>query len=73
MCQWVLTRKRTLWGGGALQLLEHTVPLDVARDDDDGGDAELPREVDLLGRLGALEFVDLKPVPIDTAKGRGVQ
>ena len=29
----------TIWGGGALQLLEHAVPLDAARDDDGGGDA----------------------------------
>eukprot|EP00964_Phaeocystis_antarctica_P118567 scaffold82349_cov62-Phaeocystis_antarctica.AAC.5 len=43
-----------------------------ARDDDGGGDAELlVREVDLLGRLRALELVDLKRVTVDTAKGRG--
>ena len=60
-------------GGGALQLLEHAVLLDAARDDDGGGDAEpLVREVDPLGRLRALELVDLKRVTIDTAKGRGV-
>ena len=60
-------------GGGALQLLEHAVLLDAARDDDGGGDAEagpLVREVDLLGRLYALELVDLKRVTIDTAKGK---
>ena len=62
----------TIWGGGALQLLEHAVPLDAARDDDGGGNAQpLAREVDLLCRLCALELVDLKWVPIDTAKGRG--
>ena len=58
---------------GALQLLEHAVLLDAARDDDGGGDAEagpLVREVDLLGRLYALELVDLKRVTIDTAKGK---
>ena len=61
-------------GGGALQLLEHTVPLDAARDDDGGGNAQpLAREVDLLCRLCALELVDLKRVPVDTAKGRGVR
>ena len=27
----------TIWGGGALQLLEHAVPLDAARNDDGGG------------------------------------
>ena len=61
-----------LWGGGALQLLEHAVSLDAARNDDGGGDAEpLAREVDLLGRLRTLELVDLKRVPVDTANGRG--
>ena len=60
-------------GGGALQLLEHAVLLDAARDDDGGGNAEpLIGEVDLLGRLSTLELVDLKRVTIDTAKGRGV-
>jgi hypothetical protein len=59
-----------LWGGGALQLLEHAVSLDAARNDDGGGDAEpLAREVDLLGRLRTLELVNLKRVTIDTAKG----
>ena len=54
-CQWALTRKRKVWGGGALQLLEHAIPLDAARDDDGGRDAvPLAREVDLLGRLCAL-------------------
>ena len=72
-CQRALTRKRTLEGSGALQLLEHTVRLDAARDNDGGGNApqQLVREVDLLGRLCALELVDLKRVPVDTAKGRG--
>ena len=61
-----------LWGGGALQLLEHAVPLDAARNDDSGGNAEvLAREVDLLGRLRTLELVDLKRVTVDTAKERG--
>ena len=72
MCQRALTRKQMLWGGGALQLLEHAVSLDAARNDDGGGDAEpLAREVDLLGRLRTLELVDLKRVPVDTANGRG--
>eukprot|EP00964_Phaeocystis_antarctica_P038511 scaffold22030_cov66-Phaeocystis_antarctica.AAC.2 len=58
-------------GGGALQLLEHAILLDAARDDDGGGDAEPPApEVDPLGRLRALELVDLKRVTIDTAKGK---
>jgi len=58
--------------GGALQLLEHAVPLDAARNDDGGGNAEvLAREVDLLGRLCALELFDLKRVPVHTANGRG--
>ena len=60
-------------GGSALQLLEHAVLLDAARDDDGGGNAEpLIGEVDLLGRLSTLELLDLKRVTIDTAKGRGV-
>ena len=67
-------KKQTLgedWGGGdALELLEHAVLLDAARDDDGGGNAEpLVGEVDLLGRLSALELVDRKRVAIDTAKG----
>ena len=58
---------------GALQLLEHAVLLDAARDDDGGCDADpLLREVDPLGRLRALELVDLKRVAVDTAKGRGM-
>jgi hypothetical protein len=61
-----------LWGGGALELLEHAVSLDAARDDDGGGNAEvLAREVDLLGWLCTLELFDLKRVPVDTANGRG--
>ena len=53
-----------------LELLEHAVLLDAARDDDGGRDAEPPvREVDLLGRLCALELVNLKRTTIDTAKG----
>ena len=60
-----------LWGGGALQLLERAVPLDAARNDDGGGNAELHvREVDLLGRLSTLELDDLKRVTVDTAKER---
>ena len=62
------TKANTIWGGGALQLLEHTVPLDTARDNDSGGNAQVVREVDLLGRRCALELVDLKRVPVDTAK-----
>ena len=65
-----LTRKDTLWGGGALQLLEHAILLDAARDDDGRRDAEpLAGEVDLLRRFRALELVDLKSVTINTAKG----
>ena len=62
-------------GGGALQLLEHTVLLDAARDNDGGGNAQLfAREADLLSRFCALELVDLKRVPVDTAKeGRGMR
>ena len=56
-------------GGGALELLEHAVPLDTACDDDGGRDAEpLVGEVDLLGRLCAPELVDLKSATINTAK-----
>ena len=54
--------------GDALELLEHAVPLDAARNDDGGGNAEpLIGEVDLLGRLSTLELVDLKRVTVDTA------
>ena len=64
------TKANTIWGGGALELLEHTVPLDAACDNDGGGDVQqiLAREVNLLRRLCALEFVDLKRVPVHTAK-----
>ena len=64
-----------LWGGGALELHEHVVLLDAARDDDGGGDTQAPlaRKVDLLGWLCALELVDRKRVPVDTAKGRGMR
>ena len=67
------TKANALGAGGALELLEHAILLDAARDDDGGLDAEilrepLVREVDLLGRLRALELVDLKRVAIDTAK-----
>ena len=80
------TKANTIWGGGALQLLEHTVPLDAARDNDGGGNAQpLAREVDLLCRLCALELVDMKCVDtvkgitisptesVHTAKGRGMR
>ena len=64
------TKANALGAGGALELLEHAILLDAARDDDGGRDAEpLTREVDLLGRLRALELVDRKRVTIDTAKG----
>ena len=72
LCQWALTRKRTLWGDGALELLEHAVLLDAARDDDGRGNAQpLVPKVDRLGRLCALELVDLKRVPVHAAKGGG--
>ncbi len=68
------TKANTIWGGGALQLLEHAILLDAARDDDGGGNAQpLVREVDLLCRLCALELVDLKRVAVHTAKGRGMR
>jgi len=64
------TKANPIWDGGALQLLEHTVPLDAARDNDGGGNVKLlAREVDLLCRLCALELVDLKRVPVHTAGG----
>ena len=57
--------------GSALELLKHAVLFDAGRDDDGGGHAKvLVREVDLLGRLCALELLDLKCVTIDTAKGK---
>ena len=63
------TKANTTWSGGALELLEHAILLDAARDDDGGGNAQpLVREVDLLGRLCALELVDLKSATINTAK-----
>ena len=62
-------KANALGASGALELLEHAILLDAARDDDGGRDAELlAREVDLLGRLRALELVDRKRVTIDTAK-----
>ena len=65
--------RRLTLRGGALQLLEHAVLLDAARDDNGRGNAEiLLREVDLLGGLSALELIDLKRVTFDTAKGRGM-
>ena len=64
------TKANALGAGGALELLEHAILLDAARDDDGGLVAEpLAREVDLLGWLRALERVDLESVTIDTAKG----
>ena len=68
------TKATRCGGGGALELLEHTVPLDAARDDDGGRGAEaLGGEIDLLGQLCARELVDLKRVPVNTAKGRGMR
>ena len=68
------TKANTIWAGGALELLEHTVFLDAARDDDGGGNTQsLPREVDLLGLLCALELVNLKRAPVNTAKGRSMR
>ena len=67
------TKANTILGGGALQLLEHAVPLDAARDNDGGGNVQpLMREVNLLCWLCALELVDLKRMPVDTTKGRDV-
>ena len=69
-----LAHEQTLKGGGTLQLLEHTVPLDAARDDDGEGNSQPHiREVDRLGPLCALEFFDLKRAIADTAKGRGMR
>ena len=58
-----------LWGGGALELHEHVVLLDAARDDDGGGDTQAPlaREIDLLDRFLALQLLDLKRVAIEAA------
>ena len=59
----------TIWAGGAFELLEHAILLDAACDNDGGGNVQpLAREVDLLDRLCALELVDLKRVPVHTAK-----
>ena len=70
-CEGADRKANTPGAGGALELLEHTVPLDAARDDDGGRVPEaLVGEVNLLGRLRALELVDLKSMTIDTAKGR---
>ena len=64
------TKANALGASGTLELLEHAILLDAARDDDGGRDAEpLAREVDLLDRLRALELVNRKRVTIDTAKG----
>ena len=61
--------------GGALQLLEHAVPLDGICDDYGRGNAQpLARDVNLLSRLCARELVNLKRVPaVNTAKGRGMR
>ena len=68
------TKANTIWGGGALQLLEHAIALDAACDDDGRGDAQpLVREVNLLDRLCARKLVNLKHVPVDSAKGGGMQ
>ena len=68
-----MTQKQTLWGGGALQLLEHAIALDAACNDDGGGDVQLlAREVNLLDRFCARKLVNLKRVPVDSAKGGGV-
>ena len=67
-CQWA--KSKHSGGCSALELLEHAVLLDAARDDDGGLDAEpLAGEVYLLGRFRAPELVDLKIVIIDTGKG----
>ena len=72
-CQQALTLKRTLWSDVALQLLEHAIALDAACNDDGGGDAQLlAREVNLLDRFCARKLVNLKRVPVDSAKGGGV-
>ena len=64
------TKANALGAGGALELLEHAILLDAARDNDGGRNAEpLAGEVDLLSRLRAPELVNLKSVTIDTAKG----
>jgi hypothetical protein len=64
-------KKANTQGRGALELLEHVVLLDAARDNDGGGNAEpLFGEIDLLSRLSTLELIDLKHVTIDTAKGK---
>ena len=60
---------------GALELLEHAVPLDATRDDEDGGGNAQPlaREVNLPGRCCALERTDLKRVPVNTAQEKGMR
>ena len=65
--------QRACWASSTLELLEHLILLDAARDDDAGGDFKLRvREVNLLGRLRALELVDRKRVTVDTvAEGAG--
>ena len=62
-------KANALGASGALELLEHAILLDAARDDDCRRDAEpLAGEVDLLGRFRAPELVDLESVPVHTAK-----
>ena len=39
------TKANALGAGGALELLEHAILLDAARDDDGGRDAEPPNMV----------------------------
>ena len=69
------TKAKHSGGGGALELLEHSILLDAACDDDGGRNAEpLAGEVDLLGRVCAPELVDLKNDTFDTvAKERCVE
>ena len=61
------TKANALRAGGTHELLQYAILLNAARDDDGGRDAG--KEFDLLGRLRALELVDLKRATIDTAKG----
>ena len=72
------TKANALRAGGTHELLQYAILLNAARDNDGGGNAQiltriLTREVNLLNRLCALELVDLKRVPVDTAKGRGMR
>ena len=65
------TKQNHSRGGGALELLEHAILLDAARDDDGGRDTEPlgHGEVNLLDRFCAPELVDLESVTINTGKG----